>query len=87
MTIHQIASELQEAALLENTEAGEYWEALVNLSRYAFAHSSDEFAEAIEKELKQTHAWVFEHYEIKEVTETRKALRMRSRHIQQGGLK
>ena len=79
MTIHQIASELQEAALLENTEVGEYWEALVNLSRYAFAHSSDEFAEAIERELKDTHAKVFEHYEIREVTETRtetrKALR------------
>lgn len=71
MTIHQVASELQEAALLENTEVGEYWEALVNLSRYTFAYSSDEFAEAIEKELRKTHAWVFEHYEIKEVTETR----------------
>lgn len=81
MNIHQIASKLQEVALLENSEAGDYWEALVNISKYAFVHSSEEFAEALEKEMEATHAWILEHYEITEVTETRtetrKALRWR----------
>lgn len=71
MTIYKIASELQEAALLENTEVGEYWMALVNLGNYVFAHSSDEFAEAFEKELAATHARLLEHFEIVEITETR----------------
>jgi hypothetical protein len=79
MNIHQIASELQEAALLENTEAGEYWMALVNLSKCVFSHSSDEFAEAFEKELAATHAWLLEHYEIVEVTETRTETRKKLR--------
>lgn len=83
MNIHQITSKLQEAALLENTEAGDYWEALVNISKYAFVHSSEEFAEALEKEMEATHAWIFEHYEITEVTETRtetrKALRRKKK--------
>jgi hypothetical protein len=81
MSIHKIASELQEAALLENTEMGDYLEALVNISKYAFEHSSEEFAGAIEQELTRMHAWVFGHYEIVEVTETRtetrKELRMK----------
>lgn len=71
MSIHKIASELQEAALLENTEVGEYWMSLVNLSKYVFSHSSDEFAEAFEKELTAAHARLLECFEIVEVTETR----------------
>lgn len=71
MKIHEIVQELQEAALLENTEVGEYWMALVNLSKCVFSHSSDEFAEAFEKELAATHARLLECFEIVEVTETR----------------
>lgn len=71
MNIHKIASELQEAAFIENTEMGDYLEALANISKYAFEHSSEEFAGAIEAELVRMHSWVFGHYEIVEVTETR----------------
>ncbi len=71
MDIYKTASELQEAALIENTEIGEYWMAMANLSKCVINHSSDEFAEAFEKELAATHAWFLEHFEIVEITETR----------------
>ena len=71
MSIHKIAAELQRVALIENTELGDYLKALVDVNACGRTYASEEFMTAIEKELKEQHAWVFEHYEIAEVTETR----------------
>ena len=83
MTIHQIKSKLQEVAILENTELGDYLEALVNVDSCGTTCASDEFKAAIEKEMEVMYAWVFEHYEIREITETRtetrKVLRWKER--------
>lgn len=77
MNIHQIKFKLQEVALIENTELGHYLEALVNVDSCGTTCASEEFRAAIEKEMGTMYAWVFEHYEIAQVTETRKALRWR----------
>ena len=83
MNIHQIKSKLQEVALLENTELGDYLEALVNVDSCGTTCASEEFKAAIEKEMETMYAWVFEYYEIAEVTETRtetrKALRWKKK--------
>lgn len=79
MTIYQIKSKLQEVAILENTELGDYLEALVNVDSCGTTCASDEFKAAIEKEMEVMYAWVFENYEIREVTETRKALRWKEK--------
>jgi hypothetical protein len=71
MNIHQITAELQTVALIENTELGDYLKALVDVNACGRTYASEEFMTAIEKELVTMHAWVFEHYEIAEVTETR----------------
>jgi hypothetical protein len=79
MSIHKIASELQEAAILENTEVGEYWMALVNLSKYVLEHAPEELAWALEAAMMEAHTRLFNCFEIVEVTEThtetRKVLR------------
>jgi hypothetical protein len=79
MNIHQIAADIQRVALLENTELGDYLKALVDVNACGKTCASEEFMTAIEKELVTMHAWVFEAYEIVEVTEarteTRKVLR------------
>lgn len=76
--IHQIKSELSKAAHLEDTEATDYWRALLNVHSCSTG-ASDAFLMAIEDELRDIHEWVFSTYEIVEVTETithtRKVLR------------
>lgn len=71
MNIHQIKLRLQDVAVLENTELGDYLEALVNVDSCGTTCASEEFKAAIEKEMETMYAWVFEYYEIREITETR----------------
>jgi hypothetical protein len=79
MNIHQIAADIQRVALLENTELGDYLKALVDVNACGRTCASEEFMTAIEKELVTMHAWVFGHYEIVEVTETRTETRKKLR--------
>jgi hypothetical protein len=74
MSIHKIVQELREAARFESTEASDYWNSLLNVEQCSHNCASDEFIEAIEKELRAVHADVFNNYELVEesVTHTKK---------------
>jgi hypothetical protein len=61
MDMDQIVRELDEAAQYEGTETGEGWGALCHVWRFA-SYISEQFQDAVEKELREQHKWMTENF-------------------------
>lgn len=59
--INQMIEELEEAGIEEGTETGESWRALADMQRFAH-YLSDQFADALEREIREQHAWMKENF-------------------------
>lgn len=82
--IEEMIEDISEAANLEGSEIGEYWQALVNFSQFVYYGPSDEFISAFNKEVKEQHSYIKDEFEIIDediVVPERKVVRKRLRMI------
>lgn len=67
----KMAQELEEAAGLEGTELGDYWDALAKFARYAIHDASENLRQAFAAEVEEQHDILTTEYEIVEEVEMR----------------